>query len=284
MRLERLGIEHKDVLVPRLKAAASPLSEYTFANLYLFRANHEYEVLLDRDVFIKGLSYDGRTYVMPTADIRTLDPARLKEMMRGVDFLFPVPEEWLAALDPSEFEVHFSEGDADYVYTVEKMSTYHGRHLHKKRNLLKQFLEGYRHDARPLTDDRLEEARFILRDWQATAKSEGGDTDFGPCLEALDRYEELALCGGIYYAENEPAGFVLGEEVNVETFVLHFAKARTRFKGVYQFMFNNFAQVLPPKYRYLNLEQDLDKENLRVFKSSYLPDAMLRKARVRLSR
>ncbi len=74
---------------------------------------------------------------------------------------------------------------------------------------------------------------------------------------------------------------MLGEEVNDETYVLHFAKALTKFKGIYQFMFNNFAKVLPPKYRYLNLEQDLDKENLRVFKSSYIPDRMLRKARVR---
>ncbi len=64
--------------------------------------------------------------------------------------------------------------------------------------------------------------------------------------------------------------------------MLHFAKARIKFKGIYQFMFNNFASILPPKYRYLNLEQDLDKENLRVFKTSYQPDIMLRKARVRL--
>jgi hypothetical protein len=90
------------------------------------------------------------------------------------------------------------------------------------------------------------------------------------------------LCGGIYYADGEPAGFVLGEEVNEETFVLHFAKGRTKFKGVYQYMFNTFAKILPPKYKYLNLEQDLDKENLRVFKSSYVPDAMIKKARVKL--
>jgi hypothetical protein len=167
---------------------------------------------------------------------------------------------------------------------VEKMSTYKGRNLHKKRNLLKQFLEQHAHDARPLTNDRLDEARFILKDWLATSAMKAEDTDYGPCLEALDRYEELVLCGGIYYADNEPAGFVLGEELNPETFVLHFAKARTKFKGVYQYMFNNFAKILPPKYKFLNLEQDLDRENLRVFKSSYVPDALVKKARVGLKR
>lgn len=284
MRSEILGIEHKDLLFPRLKAVRTALSEYTFANLYLFRKNHEYEVLFitESEVFIKGRTYDGHTYLMPTKDIRAMELSALKALMRTVDFLFPIPEEWLPAFNPDEFEITYAEGDADYVYTVEKMSTYAGRNLHKKRNLLKQFLEAYPHDAKPLTNDRLDEARFVLKDWLSTSELNPDDTDYAPCLEALDRYEELIICGGIYYAEKEPAGFVLGEELNEETFVLHFAKARTRFKGIYQYMFNNFAKILPPKYKYLNLEQDLDKENLRIFKSSYVPDSMIRKARVRL--
>jgi hypothetical protein len=282
MQSEKLSIEHKDVLTPLFKKLSTPLSEYTFPNLYLFRKNHDYEVLFDKEIFIKGRSFDGRAYLMPTTDIRRMDLSYLKEMMRGVEFLFPVPEEWLTAFNPEEFETSFVEGDADYVYTVRKMSTYAGRNLHKKRNLLKQFVQAYQHDARPLTNDRIDEARFILKDWQSTSEMNQEETDFGPCLEALDRYDELVLCGGIYYADNEPAGFVLGEELNEETFVLHFAKARTKFKGIYQYIFNNFAKILPPKYKYLNLEQDLDKENLRIFKSSYVPDAMIRKARVKL--
>ncbi len=282
MKTEKLGIEHKDLLSPLLKKIIQPLSEYTFPNLYLFRENHNYEVVVDKEIFIKGRSYDGHTYLMPTTDLREIDIAYLRELMRTVEYLFPIPEMWLSVFDPEEFEISFAEGDADYVYTVEKMSTYKGRNLHKKRNLLKQFLEKYRHDAKPLTNDRIEEARFILNDWVATSEMNPPETDFAPCREALDRYEELVLCGGIYYAENEPAGFVLGEELNEETYVLHFAKARTKFKGVYQYMFNNFASILPAKYKYLNLEQDLDKENLRVFKASYLPDAMVRKARIKL--
>ena len=282
MQGEKLSLSHKDLLYQRLRSITFPVSEYTFSNLYLFRKTHDYEVIVDKEIFIKGTSYDGHSYIMPTVDVRSLDIGYLKDMMRTVDFLFPVPEEWLHVFDPGEFEMTFAEGDADYEYTVEKMSLLKGRHLHKKRNLLKQFTETYKHEALPLTNDRLDQARFILEDWLSTSEMKADDTDFGPCGEALDRYEDLVLCGGIYYADDEPAGFVLGEELNEETFVLHFAKARTKFKGVYQYMFNNFAKILPPKYKYLNLEQDLDKENLRVFKLSYLPDVLIKKARVRL--
>jgi hypothetical protein len=282
MKIEKLSLKHKDLLRQKLGSIVVSLSEYTFPNLYLFRKNHEYEVMMDKEVFINGRSYDGHMFLMPTTDVRTLDRGYLKELMRGADILFPIPEEWVPAFSPDEFEITFAEGDADYLYTVQKMSTFAGRRLHKKRNLLKQFIETHAHDARPLTNDRLNDARFILNEWLSMTEMNEDETDHAACLEALELYEELMLCGGIYYADREPAGFVLGEELNEETFVLHFAKARTKFKGVYQYMFNNFARILPPKYKYLNLEQDLNKENLRIFKSSYVPDLMLKKARVRL--
>ena len=284
MQGEKVGLQHKELLYQRLRGLNVSLSEYSFANIYLFRGAHDYEVFADQEIFIKGRTYDGFTYLMPTVPIPAIDQEYLTERMNDVDFLFPIPEEWAKTLPDDAFAVTYQDGDMDYVYTVEKMSTYRGRRLHKKRNLLSQFMNQYKHEALPLTNDRLDHAQLILRDWQKTVDTAADQTDYYPCREALEKYETLVLCGGIYYADDEPAGFILGEELNEETFVLHFAKARTRFKGVYQYMYNNFAKVLPEKYRYLNLEQDLDKENLRIFKSSYVPDLLLRKARVRLKR
>ncbi len=90
------------------------------------------------------------------------------------------------------------------------------------------------------------------------------------------------LCGGAYYAEGEPAGFLLGEELNRETFGIHFAKALKRFKGIYQYMFNNFASVLPASCTYINMEQDLGIQALRHSKTSYMPEFKLEKFRVKL--
>jgi uncharacterized protein len=281
---EQLDFRHKDLLYERLKNIDIPISEYTFPNAYLFREVHRYEVIFDREIFLKGITYDGRTYLMPTVPLKNIDTDNLKDLMRGVDLLFPIPEAWLPFLEKEEFDVFFKEGDADYLYTVNKMSIYPGRYLHRKRNLLKQFVTGYSHEEMPLTNERTEHAMYILDEWQKENDSEAGETDFHPCREALKRYDELVLCGGIYYADGEPAGFIVGEELNAETFVLHFAKARKKFRGVYQYMFNSFARVLPEKYHYLNLEQDLDREALRIAKSSYIPDVMLKKARVSLKK
>jgi len=280
MTSERLAFSHKDLLYERMRAIDIPISEYSFPNAYLFRDAHRYEVLLDREIFLRGLSYDGHTYLMPTRTVKDIDPSYLKELAATVGFLFPIPEIWLPFFDEQDYEFHCREGDTDYVYTVAKMSTYPGRHLHKKRNLLKRFVSDYNHQEMPLTKERIEHAISILDEWHADTGLDSVETDYAPCLEALKMYDELVLCGGIYYADNEPAGFIIGEELNDETFVLHFAKARKKFRGIYQYMFSSFAKVLPGKYRYLNFEQDLEKETLRIAKSSYLPDLLLRKMRV----
>lgn len=282
MRAERLDLKHQGLLQGRLREVKTGISEYSFANLYLFRRSHDYEVLLDEDVFIRGRSYDGHVYVMPTRDVEEIDPGLLRELLQEAEFLFPVPEEKIGLFDPGEFSISFEEGDMDYIYLTEKMSTYPGRKLHRKKNLLNYFTSNYRHEALPLTKERMGDALEVLDRWQDTQSRRMGTADYVPCHEALELYDELVLCGGIYYAEGEPAGFVIGEEVNDETFVLHFAKARTDFKGIYQYMFANFAGILPQKYKYMNFEPDLDIETLRFAKESYQPEVKLKKYRVAL--
>lgn len=282
MHYERLDLNHKDILYERLKNIDVSISEYSFPNLFLFRKIHDYEVLFDKEIFIKGKTYDGFSYLMPTMDLRKLDQSYLKNIIKDCDFLFPIPEEWLGVFKKDEIISSYNQQDLDYIYTVEKMSTYKGRMLHKKRNLLKQFMALYKVQAQPLTKDKTKDALNILNQWKEDIALPYEETDYHPCLEAMEMYDELILCGGIYYVEDEPGGFIIGEELNNQTFAIHFAKGKKRFKGLYQYMYNNFAKILPQKYKYFNFEQDLGKLALRIAKSSYHPDIMLKKFRVSL--
>ncbi len=282
MHSEPLIFEHKDLLFDRLRAIEVPISEFSFANIYLFRQAHNYEIISGKELFLCGRSYDGSTYLMPTSDLRNIDMEYLAGIIDDVDYIYPVPEEWLTVFDRDQWEINSAEDDSDYLYSVEKMSTYAGKKLHKKKNLLNFFRKHYRHEALPLTNDHLENALTILDMWQEESMQNPEETDYAACREGLMKTEELILCGGIYYVEGEPAGLLLGEELNRETFAIHFAKALKRFKGIYQYMYNNFASVLPASYTYINMEQDLGIEALRHSKTSYMPEFKLEKFRVKL--
>lgn len=281
MKSEKLGLKHRELLFDRLKWVDTKISEYSFANLFLFRNNHKYNVIFDDEIFVEGITFDGKKYIMPTIEVSKIDKNYLKSMVKEYDFIFPIDEKWLNNFDEN-YEFTFRDGDTDYIYTVEKISTLKGRKLHKKRNLLKQFITSYEYESRPLLKEYLEDANDILDVWLSDIEEVPEKTDYFQCKEALNLMDELSICGIIYYADDEPAGFILGEEIDDETFVLHFAKGKRKFKGVYQFIYNDFAKRLPKKYKLLNFEQDLGKMALRVAKSSYVPDFMYKKYRVSL--
>jgi len=281
MSLEKLGLEHQALLQGRLKTVGSSFSEYSFANLYLFREVHDYHVLtVPEGIFISGRAYDGRRFLMPTEALREEQVDAALRLLKDGEYLFPVSEERLPVFNGKKISIGSSDDDSDYVYTVEKLSAYQGQKLHGQKNLLNQFLSRYAPEARPLTQNLMNDARKILDVWQEDVREEKTATDYFPCREALDRYDELVLCGGIYYVEGEPAGFVMGEEIRPDMFALHFAKGKRKFKGLYQYMYNHFAKILPKQYAFLNFEQDLGKLALRIAKSSYDPDRILKKYRV----
>ncbi len=281
MHSEQLSLQHKELLAPRLRGLGLNISEYTFANLYLFRNIHQYEVVFAFDIFIKGKTRDGFSYLMPTTPIAQLDQQQLIELLTGVDFLYPLPEEWAGCFDPQLFSIEANEDDSDYLYSTEKMRTYPGRHLAGRRNLVKQFKAHYTVRSFPLTSEHIAKAQEVLKQWLEDSRQRPEETDFEACKEALQLLDILGLTGCIYYADEKPIGFMLGEPLNAEVYVMHFAKTNVLYKGIYQFMYQSFALNLDVRYHALNLEQDLGEPGLQQAKRAYLPDKLLPKLRIR---
>jgi hypothetical protein len=282
MTEEPLSLHHNQILYEPLRGLALSVSEYSFANLYLFRAEHSYAVLFEDEIFIRGTAHNGDAYVMPTKDVRVMKRELLDRMITACGMLFPVPEEWLGAFDRAAYDITFDDAESDYIHEIAKLASYPGNRLHAKKNLLNQFLARYRVQALPLTNERLPDALAVLDAWQEESGESPQKTDYTPCKEALLLYEELVLCGAIYYVDGGPAGFIIGEELGRAGFVLHFAKARRVFKGIYQYMYSQFAQIMPSQYAVFNFEQDLGMETLRRAKASYRPERMVKKYRIRL--
>ena len=288
MKRTSLNYEHLTAVVQRLDAIGMHISEFSFPNLYLFRNTHEYELLeTEHGFFVSGLSYDKKKYLMPLVNPEMAEEGcfdELKDLLRSADwdFIFPVPEEWLDCFDEDEFRRSYSPDDSDYLFFTEKFKTYPGKKMHKKKNLLNQFLKSYDTLLVPITDDVIDDARGILEIWQHTTPQEIAASDYHQCMEALELHGQLGLTGALAYADGKPAGFLLGEALNEETFTIHFAKADIGFKGIYQFLFSRFAADFCPDYKFMNLEQDMGNEGLRKTKVSYRPDLMAHKYRITL--
>jgi hypothetical protein len=282
MEIEPLDLTHQQLLETKFRTLNLLLSEYTFANLYLFRDLHRYQVIkFQKEVFIKGITRDHVTFYMPTEDPAKLSPLLLQNLLAQADILFPIPESWLPSLEKYLTQASFKEDDNDYLFATSKLAHFPGRHLSKKRNLVKQLLNTHEIKAENLSN-QLDDAHQILENWQKEHIGDPVETDYKECREAIHLFHDLHLHGRIIYVDQQSAGFTIGEWVSKECYVVHFSKASRTIKGLYQYLYEDLAQSLEGRCSWINIEQDLGLPAIRDSKHSYLPDNLLHKWRVKL--
>jgi len=268
-----IELSARGFLHPKLFAMKPAISEFTFANLYLFRRTHDYRVSLlpDGTPVVAGQD-DGRSFFMLPLGLP--DKGALEGLFERFSFMKCVPEAYVKPLEELGVAVAEDRDNFDYLYSREEIASLSGRKFHRKKNLVNSFTWRYEHDEEPLTDERIKDALSVLDEWRA---GQDGPGDYDAAKEALVLSEELQLCGGIYYVEGKPAAYILGEELNPDTFVIHFEKGTPGVKGLLQFVNQSFASILPPRYRLINREQDLGEDGLRRSKESWRPVGQVKK-------
>lgn len=272
-----LALDQRPELHPRFQPLPEGMSELTFAGVYLFRDAHQYRVArLDGDLYVIAGQDAEPFFMLPFGlpDQEVLDT--LFDQYKTMKAASPVQAEQLARRG---YRVWEDRDNFDYLYPRDRMADLSGRRLHKKKNLVNLFLRNNECVAKPLLEDYAGDALRVLEQWRQGQDAPG---DYAAAHEAIENMEYLQLCGGIFYIDREPVAYTLGEELALgRTFVVHFEKAirEDRYKGVYQYVNQAFAGVLPEKYEWINREQDLGDPGLRQAKESYKPSGFVVKHR-----
>jgi hypothetical protein len=281
-----MSYELRTEMHPQLPMTVDGVSEYTFANLYLFRRRYDYRVsrVADKTFIISGTQpphNEGekteRFFCTPCAV-----PGRgiIEELFKTHDYWKGISDSLLTA-DRARMEdrgIEFAEDrdNFDYLYLRSDLAELAGKRYHKKRNLVSQFHAAYGSwEAKPLTTELVPAALEILEKWR---DQKGFDGDFLAATEAVERFKGLFLKGMVYFVEGKPAAWCLGERLaRGRMFAVHFEKALEDFKGIYQFINQAFAASLPTYFTHINREQDLGDEGLRQAKMTYRPCGFVRK-------
>ena len=270
-----LTLDHRPVLHPLFRQLRDNISEFTFANLYLFRQRHQYRLSSLGPPVILG-SDDGSPFFMLPFGLP--EPADLNRLFTDHGTLKCASSAQAALLEAQGYQVSEDRDNFDYLYRRQDLVQLSGRNYHKKRNLIKAITSTHTLCARPLREEFRDDALRVLEAWRQGSPEPG---DYEAAREALEMMEPLQLCGGIYSIGPEPVAYVLGEELGDATcFVIHFEKAVAGYKGLYQFINQSFASILPESYQTINREQDLGDAGLRQAKLSYLPAGFIEKFRV----
>ena len=175
------------------------------------------------------------------------------------------------------------DGDSDYIYKRESLSQLLGRKLHSKKNRFNKFMRSYP-DAQylPLTTERLADALHVVEQWFAE-HDDGNFSLKGELLsirEAVANWESLNMCGGLIYVDDEPVAMTMFSAVSEQCIDTHFEKSTNKFaqNGAYTAIIQCMASSKETSaYKYINREEDMGVDGLRLSKESYQPDFKLKK-------
>ena len=186
-------------------------------------------------------------------------------------------------LDPEKYQVDEQEDARDYLYDGRAMRTLAGKKLHKKKNHLNAFRKEY--------EGRYEYCRLCCSDsqdvWQFLDRwreQKGDDVEEHLDYEVEGIHEILHNCstlnahmGGVYI-DGRLEAFSIGRFNTLENMALiHIEKANPAFRGLYQFINQQFLVHEFPDAALVNREDDLGLEGLRRAKMSYNPVGFARK-------
>ena len=274
-----ISIDMRPVLHPKFKVLSEGISEFTFANIYLFRQTHNYRISkFENELFvITGRDNENHFFMLPFG---LPDENIIRELFDNYHTMKAATARQAEILEKMGYSASEDRNNFDYLYSLEDLVNLTGRKFHKKKNMLNIFIRNNECQAKPLLEEYRDAALQILEQWN---DQHGRPNDFLAAKEALEKMWPLQLCGGIFYIEGQPAAYCLGEELALgESFVIHFEKAvlRDDFKGIYQFINQAFASILPEKYKTVNREQDLGDPGMRHAKISYRPVDFVKKFKV----
>ena len=274
---------------PILDAAFSLLqpriSEFTFANLYLFRKAHRYELSMVKDALVVfGRGYGGEEYFLPplSGDIN----GALAELFDDSLTLYGADDQLLNGFLSLRNDLEISEDrdSFDYLYLRQELAELPGNRFHKKKNRINYFSKRHEYLIEPFAPEHLEHALKFLDEWRrirSGIESPSMMLETDAAGEALKMASVLGLEGLIVFVEGEVRAFVLGEKLNDTTSLCHFEKADPFLEGLYQLIDREFCRLCFVESIYVNREQDLGEPNLRASKLSYHPIELVKKFRVR---
>ncbi len=264
---------------PCLAAAQKMSCDYNFANLYSWGDIYDLRWAIHRE---RLLVYSGKDdfMFMPVGA-----PCSVEEMVEMSDRLVRQGASGNYVLMDAEYvernnainEYFTAEADrdnADYVYSARALVELKGRKMHKKKNLLSQFLRnnpGYASEK--MSVRQAGECFMLAEKWCEVKNCEqlGFTHESSALKRAMEKFEELELEGLIIRDRGEVVAFSIFDPQNRNTAAVHFEKYNGEIKGSAQVINWETARYLAPTYDYVNREQDLGIEGLRRAKESYCP-------------
>lgn len=284
MIFKDLNLEDKLVFDKYLKPYNFKTYEYSFTNLFMWRkADHIQYSIFQEALIIKKRDSSGAYYFMQpigyNRDNLKIIVDKLIEYIKEYKFhyLFKQAEaDFLKDLTeccPNEFSIIEDRDSFDYIYDSSRLINLSGRKIKNQKNHYNNFIKNNVYRITNITEEEVNQCMRFSQQWFDKKGSEEGDLIYEQkAIEELLQYRELFNLKTLaVYVNGHISAFTIGEKINDNMAIIHIEKADSRINGLYNFLNKTFVEEYFSKVPFINREEDLGIDGLRMTKLAYKP-------------
>lgn len=264
MNFRKIELNDKNLILKYLEKTPKYNCDFCFTNLYLLKDYYNTEICMENNIlFLRYLINNEYLYFIPLGNTaeginKLISYTNLNnEALKIIN----IEENDLYYFDNSFDVIHIINND-DYLYLADELSHLSGKKFKPKRNLVNSFQKKYDYKVYPLNEININELN-ILNDENFEGEKEA-------IILAIQSIDTLNLDGLFIVIENKIVALTIGTYSN-DTFITHFEKVDYSYTGIAQAINYLLANYLTGKVKYINREEDLGIEGIKIAKESYNP-------------
>ncbi|MDD3174004.1 MAG: phosphatidylglycerol lysyltransferase domain-containing protein [Herbinix sp.] len=273
MVFEPIDLCHKNKIETIRKKYKHSLSSHAFSSLYLWRDKMELSLYLKDELFcIKRGSFETNDYFFPCGD-REAKLNLITKLIEKDSITFQYIREedklFLEEYFPDRFDFSSAREDWEYIYDKDEQVSLSGGSFKHLRSKVHKGENAHRWSTLKLSKENASAAVVVTRRWNDEVNHNGESADINATLNALNNFDELNMSGVLLMEDQVPYAFAMGTSITEDTFDLHISK--TIESDIDCYLKWELYKQLPDHIRYINREEDLGMEGLRLHKTEMKP-------------
>ena len=273
---EPVALSHKERLEEIRSAFGNTLYVYTFASLFSWQQEEQYEICFLGNAFIiKNGAQGENAYLFPCGEYG--DKKKLIDLL--LQYEKPVfysmtqdDRDFLENEYPESFSFSECRDEFIYIYDKKEQIELKGNSFKRLRHKINSGRsEAKEWKAEELTDKNIKRALAINQKWSELNNNALADT--AAAKIALENFSQLSMWGLLFKADGQDTAYVAGSFITPEIFDMCFCKVLN--KGCDFFIRWKTYCTLPCEVNTIDCEDDLGIEGLRINKLSRKPKHLI---------
>ncbi|MBQ3546047.1 MAG: DUF2156 domain-containing protein [Lachnospiraceae bacterium] len=274
---KQLALEDKDKVESIRKKYNYNTSSHTFASLYIWRKTMG-EILCIGDDFytVKCESKGKNAWFFPCGEEQK-QKSFVEKSIKNKDFYLcymrDEDKKFLEENFKNKFLITEIESDNEYIYDREAFEKLEGRKYAALRNHIRRAERDNELAVELISKNKINDVINIIKDWEKLKTEDGSieNTDEIPSIKLIKNFDALSVYGIIVKVNEEPFAVVAGFPISEDTFDMCLAKQKSNLSGLSVFAKHQFVVNLDKKYKFINAEEDLGIDGLRIMKKQMQP-------------